>query len=240
MKAVGTGIALGMLLAGVVSLSFADDPKKDEKAFTTKASKSEPATHVDFNGALGLSFDSLATLGSQIEEARRGPDPLALANAATYLAAAEAAAGKKAPLTAEQLLKEAVALAKQRDRAAELKAVGFLVKDEPMSKELQTLAVAAEKVEAKEIEAFKTGEKSRGVWGYLTVRNNTGFKIQVYVNGTHYGWVNPYGDYRFTRPLRHGPNTNTVLKARTADGRNNWGPIFKDNPQGDETWVLDP
>jgi len=236
-------ITAGVLVAlavGLTVFSPAAEPTKanpDAKAMTSTGKAYQPATAIDFCKDLALPFASLETLGVRIEEARRIADPVALASAASYLAASEAASGKQASLTAEVLRKEAVDMVKRRHQSAELKAVAALVANKTISATLTAQADKAEREELQAQEAFKAGDKSRGVWGYLTVRNNTGNTIGIYVNGTHRGYVNPYRDFRFPQPLRHGPTTNTVLMGRS--GSRQWGPLYKDNPVGDEIWVLD-
>ncbi len=103
-----------------VRVSFIEDPKaeklkgkdkeKDVQVVTSKASKRVPATTINFKKAYGLPFDSLATLGSRIDAARRKPDPVTLAHAASELAVAEKVSGKKASLTSKALLAESAEL----------------------------------------------------------------------------------------------------------------------------------
>ena len=190
------------------SITFAQDTNDSKNPASTKEVtstpvKTEPATTINFIKDLDLHFESLATLGSRIEEARRNADPVALATCANYLAAAETASGKKASLTAEALTKEAVELAKLRDESAELKAVATLVKDS--SAELMPLAEKAAKREADELAAFKSGERPRGIIGYVTAVNNTGYRVYVWEDGHELGWVNPYDTYTFNVRIGHGP-----------------------------------
>jgi uncharacterized protein (TIGR03000 family) len=96
------------------------DREKDEQSVTSKAEKRVRATRVDFKKAFGLPFESLGTLGSRIEAARRKPDPVALGHAASELAVAEKVSKKKAALTSAALLEEAGELARQRRQSAEL------------------------------------------------------------------------------------------------------------------------
>jgi len=227
---------LFVLFAGF-TLSSGADPKPDDKTkeATSTPEKTEPATTINFIKALDLHFDSLATLGSRIEEARKNADPVALATCANYLAAAETASGKKASLTAEALTKEAVDLAKLRDESAELKAVATLVKD--ASAELMPLAEKAAKREADERAAFKSGERPRGIMGYVTAVNNTGYRIYVWEDGHELGWVNPYDTYTFNVRIGHGPNHNSVLNCRSEDGSYHYRYIV-DGTVENFTWTL--
>jgi hypothetical protein len=236
------GLVLGAIaLAALVGSSGAKNKaananKADTKGLASKSTKVTLATTIDFSDAFGLSFDSLGTLGTRIEAVRKSPDPVALALLATELAIAEKVSDKTATLTAETLLKEAVDMAKQRHASKELTAVAMLVKDTATKEKLVKLSKLAATYEKEATEAFKNKEKPKGVWGYLTVRNNTGNQISIYVNGRYYGYVNAYRDYRFG-PLRHNASTNTVLVGKS--GGLQWGPLYKDNPVGDEIWTLD-
>jgi hypothetical protein len=228
--------ALLVLLAGL-TLSSGAEPKPDDKTkqATSTAEKTEPATTINFIKDLDLHFESLATLGSRIEEARRNADPVALATCANYLAAAETASGKKASLTAEALTKEAVELAKLRDESAELKAVAALVKD--ASAELTPLAEKAAKREADERAAFKSGERPRGIWGQVTAVNNTSYKIFVWEDGHELGWVNPYDTFTFSHRIRHGTGHNSVLNCRSEDGSYHYRFVI-DYDVPNFTWTL--
>lgn len=233
-----TAAALFVLFAGLTP-SRGADPKPDAKTKEAASTpeKTEPATTINFIKDLDLHFESLATLGGRIEEARRNADPVALATCATYLAAAETASGKKASLTADALTKEAVELAKLRDESAELKAVAALDKD--ASAELTPLAEKAAKREADERAAFKSGERPRGIKGYVTAVNNTGYRVYVWEDGHELGWVNPYDTYTFNIRIGHGPNHNSVLNCRSEDGTYHYRYVI-DFTTENFTWTLNP
>ena len=234
-------LLLGLFGAFALLSPAAAEDKKPEKGKTieTKATKSEPATAINFNKVLGLDFESLATLGVRIEAARKAGDPVALASDAQYLAAAEAASGKKADLTSAELMKEAVTLAKARDHSSELKALAALTKGHPVSKELEALAEKAEKSETDAIAKFKSGEKSKGIWGRLTVRNFSSQRISVYVNGTYYGTVLPYFESEYLTPIRDSSSDSTLISARGSNG-GTWGPKIITGDVGNLTWTLNP
>ena len=231
-------LLLGLFGAfALLSPAAAEDKKAEKgKVFEDKATKAETATAINFNKALGLDFESLSTLGIRIEAARKSGDPVALASDAQYLAAAEAASGKKADLTSAELMKEAVTLAKARDHSSELKALAALTKGQPVSKELEALAEKAEKSEAEAIAKFKSGEKTKGIWNTLTVRNFTAERAYIYVNGSSVGSVSPFHDAILTTPIRDPASVSTLLYARTADGSVTWGPRIVSGAVDDFTW----
>lgn len=78
------------------------------------------ACQVNFAKELGLSLDYLGSLGHRISQARKSPDPVDLALAAQALSVAEQVSGKQASITAEQVQKEALELAKLPTRALSL------------------------------------------------------------------------------------------------------------------------
>src|SRR5262249_23043919 len=94
-----------------------------QQAVTSKSAKRQTAATINFRKELKLPFDSLSTLGSRIYAARRLPDPVALAHAASELAVAEKVSGKQASLTSKMLAKEAAELAGMRRQEQELNAV---------------------------------------------------------------------------------------------------------------------
>src|SRR5262249_55639452 len=122
------GVALVSVLAlGAVALS--DDAKKeggaeeDKQVVESKATHVPAASSINFRKELNLPFASLGTLGSRIDAARRAPDPVVLAHAASELSVSEKVSGKQASLTSSALIKESAELAKLRRQAAELQAV---------------------------------------------------------------------------------------------------------------------
>lgn len=204
------------------------------KEFEAKSSKQALAASINFTKAFDLAYDSLSTLGSRIDQARKAPDPVGLANCARELAIAEQVSKKAASLTSETLMKEAAELAKQRFDAAELKAVGLMVGNETMAKELNTAAARAEKAEAERIANAKDGVKSRGIQGRLHVDSRVGTTISVYVDGRYVGTMGPYGDiYPY---IGQTPWETTFLTARSVDGRV-WSSAVS-SAVGDYTWTL--
>jgi hypothetical protein len=117
---------LGLVIP--VTVNRADDPTtgdhaSDKQVVSSKAVQERVAASVNFQKELGLSYPSLRTLGARIDAARQAPDPVTLAHAASELDVAEKVSGKKASITAPEILAEAAKLASLRKQEAELKAV---------------------------------------------------------------------------------------------------------------------
>lgn len=183
---------VGLLIVAMLGLApiaqAADD--EDRETIKPKVERRRPATSIDFAYELELSFQSLAKLGAQIEEHREAPDPVGLASAAKLLQVAEEIAGKKAPLTAAELQKEAVELAKLRSIPSELTAIASLTGNE----ELNELAEAAKTRDKEEQAAAKSGDASKELHGDLHVHNHSHEGFHVYANGRHLGYVHPHGE----------------------------------------------
>jgi hypothetical protein len=240
-------LVLGALAAGLgqpdVRLSAEDKKADDKLSAKVKGATVKTASSINFAKVLGLSFDSAYTLGSRIDEARRKSEPVTLALLGVELDAFEKATGKKADLTAADLTKEAVELAKMRRIAAELKTVGALVRDDAVAKDLDQLAKQTQKLEDDQVASIKKNPKivARGLDGTLTVQNGTEYTMDIYVNGVHYGWVGAYRNYTFKRQVYHGPTTNTVLLARPRGNPDSqWGPTVIRENYTEFTWNLDP
>lgn len=179
----------------------------------SKPTESVSAVTIDFRGVLGLSFDTLATLGVRIEQARSGGDPIGLALAANELAVAEKISGKTAPETADKLTAEAVEWGKLRDDSQELSALALLTTGDT-AKELTALAAKAKKRQSEEIAAAKSGEKTRGIYRQLVVTSEAEVPVRIFVNGQFVGSIRPFGHEHF--PVHeHG---RVVLDARGRHG----------------------
>jgi len=218
---------LVVLSVGLIGLRAADDNKEtkaekkseakeeagEAQTIESKATDSPSAVSIDFRRVLGLSFDSLATLGVRIDQARNADDPVGLAIAANELAVAEKVSGKQAPETAENLTVEAIEWCKLRDDAQELSALSLLTTGE-VSKELATLAAKSKKRQSEEIAAAKSGEKTRGITRQLVVTSEAEVPVRIFVNGRQVGTVRPFGHEHF-RVHEHG---RVVLDARGRHG----------------------
>ena len=188
-------LIVGLLLSGLphlLSAAESEDAKESKgPTHTSKREQRDRATTVDFNKDLGLGFDSLTTLGARIDQARKSPDPVGLANAASELAIAEKVSEKNAKLTSAELWKESIELAELRRSSAELKALSHMVPDETAGKHLAKLAIVAEKDEADSRVPMVPGAKPKGIGGFLTVVNRTNEIVTVYVNGLVVGNIFP-------------------------------------------------
>jgi hypothetical protein len=238
----GRGRQVGLLAALVAGVFFAtmaqaDDPKKPEgKKIEDKAKPTAPgAAAVKFGSALGLELDGLRTIGNRIDSARESGNPIALIGIAKELAAAEEVSGKQASIKSADLIKEAVEMAKFRNRPDELKVVAKLVVGEAVSRELLTQAEKTAK--AQEARATtKPEERAKGITGYCTVVNNTKYYIRITVNYGYVGTVAPFGEmlihvgddaYETTRLYGYAPGTDYT-----------WGPKFVSEPVRNYTWYL--
>jgi hypothetical protein len=216
--------ALAMALVACVGLVAAGGlvpqaKAADEKKVESKSEKYTSAATINFGGQLGLPFESVANLGARIEAARRQSDPVSLAVLGLELAAAEKVAGKKADLTSDALLKEAVSTAKLRANSKELLMVAQLLKDDKAAKELTAEADKAAKRENDEAEAAKSGEAPRGAQ-YLRVHNDFHEGVQIYVDGQQVGWVRPGARETF---YIHKHHRHFTLFAR--HHHRTWGPV---------------
>src|SRR5262249_22866189 len=224
------GLALLACLA-LVPLVPAEQGKKedpapeDKQVVSSKATPRIAATSVNFRKELNLPFDSLRTLGSRIEAARRKPDPVALAHAASELAVAEKVAGKKASFTSKQVLQEAAELASLRKQDAELRAV--LQVSNQVELEADRVAnlkkeIALAQAQAKaDKEAFARNKEPTSAPRQVVVNNYTTQYLDVYVNGNLKTQVQPGATQVVTIEHRWNP---VVLTAYGDEDVNTWGP----------------
>lgn len=191
-------LSLSTVLCGIASAEDGSDAsRKEPKTFKATVEEQPSANTIDFAAALELPFQSLTTLGARIEQARRNADPVGLMNTARELAVAEELSGKKAPLTAAELEKEAVELAKLRSNPPELKAVALMVDNQETKKALKQAIEQAEKREAEEAAALEAGERPKHLVGDLIVDNHTHHWADIRVNGSFRGSVAPHGHEHF-------------------------------------------
>ena len=229
-----------VLAAGLVALAPNAAEAGKEKGggkgakLESKAGTAPSALTVCFTKELGLGFPSLATLGVRIEQARDQADPVCLALAGRELAVAEKVSGKQASVKADDLLKEAVELAKLRSDPAELKAVALLAGK--MGGDLTALAMRAEKTLAEAKKDRESGVKTRGIMGELHTDSRVNATISVYVDGRFMGTMGPFGDlYTF---IGQTAGETTYLQARSRDGR-----VWNLNVRravNNEHWILYP
>src|SRR5262249_9832483 len=182
----------GLLLLGCAWLGFAADSNtgnkpKDKQVVDTKATKRPSAGAVNFKKELGLPYPSLGTLGSRIEAARRAPDPVGLAHAASELHVAEKVSGKQASLTSQAVLQEAAELAQLRKQVTELKAVLQVSQQgeaaQTVKTNLQQQIQMAQKINQQEKDAILKNENPTGTPRKVLVNNYSTQYVDVYVNG---------------------------------------------------------
>lgn len=194
-----------IVLAATVDFASAAKEQVNNSSGSSKATKYVAGTTVDFSAALDLSFASLTTLGSRIEQCRIiAPDPMGLAAAAKELAVAEKVSGKKASLSSGELMREAIHIAKVRFSSRELKGLLYYVKDEDLRDELETIAQKAERDEKERSEKARLGVRARATTVNLFVHNDSLQTVRVYYNRRYVGRLKPkgHGQFQFEN---HGP-----------------------------------
>jgi hypothetical protein len=220
---------LGVL--GIASAALRDDAKKDDPAADDKQVVSSKATHkpaassVNFRKDLGLPLASLTTLGGRIDAARRAPDPVALAHAASELSVAEKVSGKQASLTSTALISESAELAKLRRKAAEMQAVSRVAEqiatESETIKSLRAIITSAEQ-EAK-ADALAVQQNQEPTWAprKVIVNNYTTQYLTIYVNGIYKTEIGPGLAAVVIVEHRWNP---TVLTAYGDQDIDSWGP----------------
>jgi len=243
----GLALVLGCLaLASLVSLVPAEQAKTqdaaadDQEVVKSKATKTPAAASVNFRKELKLPFDSLATLGSRIDAARRKPDPVALAHAANELGIAEKVSGKTASLTSKQLAKEATELASLRRQLHELNAVAAVNQQMALEEEnvvLMKRAIAEAKATAEQ-EKRDFEQNLEPTWKprKVVVNNYTTEYLDVYVNGNYKTQVQPGMQQTIVVEHRWNP---TVLKAFGNEDVNTYGPRYVWGRFDKYTWNIE-
>jgi hypothetical protein len=215
----------------LAAVNRADDPKKDDPAsqdqqvVRSKAVPKPAAACVNFQKELGLSYPSLLTLGARIDAARRAPDPVALAQAASELDVAERVSGKKATITSPEVLAEAAELASLRKQEAELKAVlqvskQVMLADERVASLKQEIATTRAQTRADQ-RALQANQEPSTPPRQVVVNNYTTQFVYVYVNGLYEAVVAPKASQAIVIEHRLSP---TVLTATGGEDLNTWGP----------------
>jgi hypothetical protein len=224
----------GLILLGsclVASLVLADEPKKDapedKQVVDSKAVRVPPAASVNFRKELGLNFDSLGTIGTRIDQARRKHDPVALAHAASELNVAEKVSGKKASLTSKQVLKESSELAKLRSQEAELRAV-LNVNDQIANEQDVILSLKKEIDLAKQRAEYDTEAIQKNLeptWQprKVTVNNYTTQYLTIWVNGRYKTEIPPGQSQVCVIEHRWNP---VILTAHGNEDIDTWGPRY--------------
>jgi hypothetical protein len=199
-------LAAGLVLGGGYFAGTKAGLGQDEKPpsggeVKLESKKTEEAPIPNFARAYSLPFRSVSTLGLRLKQAREDCDPICLALIGSELGAYEKVSGKKAPLTADAVRKEAIDLGQMRRMSRELEVLADLVKDSTTATEIKSLADKAKQEEKDRAAAAKSGERERG-FHYLKVQNNTDVYIgSIRVNGHHLGGVPAYSTVTFHTPF---------------------------------------
>lgn len=233
-------VLLAILLT---SARAAEEPKKgdpeDKQTVDSKPTKQPSAGAVNFKKELGLPFDSLGTLGSRIDQARRKYDPVALAHTASELHVAEKVSGKKASVTSSQLIKESSQLAKLRSQEAELRAV-LNVSDQVANEQDVVLSLKKEIELAKERAKLDTEAVQKNLeptWQprKVTINNYTTQYLTIYVNGRYKTEISPGMSAVCVIEHRWNPVT---LTAHGNEDIDQWGPRFLYGRWQKYTWNI--
>jgi hypothetical protein len=216
-----------------------DSAPEDKQVVKSEAVKQASAASVNFRKELNLPFQSLNTLGARIDAARRAPDPVALAHAASELAVAEKVSGKTATLTSKQVGQEAAELAALRKQETELKAVlqvsNQVAMEEDVVKNLkQEISLAQARTKADK-QALDRNEEPTNAPRKIVVNNYSTQIIDIYVNGYFEATVQPASTSVITIDHKWNP---TVLKAYGNEDSINWGPRYIWGKFEKYTWNL--
>jgi uncharacterized protein (TIGR03000 family) len=202
---------------------------EDKEVVDSKATRRVAASSVDFRKALSLGYSSLRTLGTRIDAARRAHDPVALANTAKELAAAEAVSGKKASLTAKALARESAQLAALRRQVAELRAVAQVTQEVSDEKEdrlfLEQSIQAAKDQAAADQQQIERNLEPTWTPRKVVVNNYTTQYLDIWVNGNYKIQVAPGMSQLFYVEHRWNPTVLTAYGDEDA-GADTWGPRY--------------
>jgi hypothetical protein len=235
-----------LCVLSLVARNRADDPKKDDPAsqdqqvVKSKAVPKPAAASVNFKKELGLPYPSLGTLGARIDAARRAPDPVALAQAASELNVAEKVSGKQASITSPEVLAEAAELASLRKQEAELKAVlqvsnQVMFAEDRVASLRKQIALAQAQTKADQ-QAFQTNQEPSAAPRQVVVNNYTTQYLDVYVNGFYKVQVLPGSSQVITLEHRWNP---TVLTAYGNEDMGTWGPRYIWGQFNRYTWNIE-
>jgi hypothetical protein len=220
---------LGLACLTLAAQPAAEGPAaEDREVVDSRAVRGGIAvSFINFPKELNLPFATLGTLGSRISAARRCPDPVALAHAASELSVAEKVSGKKASLTSATLIKEAAELAALRRQQAELEAVlkvSQQIAAEKKNIELLNRSIALAKEQAKAAtKAIRSNEEPTWSPRTVVVNNFTTQYLNIYVNGFSKGNVPPGQQLVCTVEHRWNP---TIVSAWGNDDIQSWGPRY--------------
>jgi hypothetical protein len=227
---------IGLTLFGVFVLAAVaqsdDQPKddsaaKDQQIAESKATRKTAAASVNFRKELNLPFQSLSTLGSRIDTARRASDPVALAHTASELAVAEKVSGKQAKITSAAVLKESAELAKLRKQAAELQAVTKVAEqvaaEQNLIQNLKDQMADAQAIAKLDTEAIKKNEEPGWTPRKIVINNYSDEYLTIFVNGFYKTEISPGLSQVVMIEQRINP---VVLTAHGNEDIDTWGPRY--------------
>ena len=201
---------------------------EDQEEVSSKAQPRLAAASVNFRKELGLPFQTLRTLGSRVDAARRAHDPVAMVNMASELDTAEKVAGKKASITSSALMNEAAELAALRRQESEMQAV-LKVSDQITTAQnniatMRNLIASAKQQAQADTEAARQSQEPTWTPRKVVVNNYTTQYIDIYVNGTMKGTVLPGQTLTFM--IEHRWNPTTLTGYGDADASYPWKRII--------------
>jgi hypothetical protein len=200
---------------------------EDKQVVSSKAAKRVATAAINFRKELNLPFDSLGTLGSRIETARRKSDPVAMAHAANELATAEKVSGKTASYTSKLLIKEAAELAAMRKQEAELRAT--LTVANQMQAEEDNITILKQSIDSAQSQikadkqALTSNEEPNNSPRKVIVNNYSTDSIDLYVNGNFKANVGPGASQVLMIEHRWNP---TVVTGYGNEDANSYGPRY--------------
>jgi len=226
----------GLSLLGILVLvagALPDDAKtddaaaQDKQAVDSKATRKTAAASVNFRKELNLPFQSLSTLGSRIDTARRASDPVALAHTASELAVAEKVSGKQAKVTSAAVLQESAELAKLRKQAAELQAVSKVAEqmaaEQNLIDNLKNQIADAQAISKLDKEKFNKNEEPGWTPRKVVVNNYSDQYVTIFVNGFYKTEISPGLAQTIVIEQRINP---VVLTAHGNEDIDTWGPRY--------------
>ena len=226
----------GLTLFGVFVLAAVaqsdDAPKddsaaKDQQVAESKATRKTAAASVNFRKELSLPFQSLSTLGSRIDTARRASDPVALAHTASELAVAEKVSGKQAKVTSAAVLNEAAELAKLRKQASELQAVSKVAEqvaaEQNLIANLKNQIADAQAIAKLDKEKFNKNDEPGWTPRKVVVNNYSDQYVTIFVNGFYKTEISPGLAQTIVIEQRINP---VVLTAHGNEDIDTWGPRY--------------
>jgi len=216
-----------------------DSPAKDQQIAESKATRKTAAASVNFRKELGLPFQSLSTLGSRIDTARRASDPVALAHTASELAVAEKVSGKQAKVTSAALLNESAQLAKLRKQAAELQAVSKVAEqvaaEQNLINNLKSQIADAQAIANLDTEAVKKNQEPGWTPRKIVINNYSDEYVTIFVNGFYKTEISPGLAQVVMIEQRINP---VVLTAHGNEDIDTWGPRYIWGSFQTYTWNL--